>query len=122
MYRVFGMVDSLEQPTLITPWSFMHFLSGVVAYSVYRNFLPGFTYWEAFWNWFLLSVAYEVLDFDRTYLLKSGGDENTWPNTYVDIVFNVWGFVFAHLLNFDQWWWLPLGLAIWLIFKRWEFD
>lgn len=76
--------DELKSPCLFTPWSAIHFLSGIVGYLFIIKWLPKWSYQKGFWTFFMIHTLYEIKDYYRTYIRhkvvmkhNSIRDENT---------------------------------------------
>lgn len=80
-YRLFGKFDFVHSPALFTPWSLMHFTSGVVS----RSLL------ESRDRASFLHALYESKDFFFAYVMKKGLNpekegnvQNSWLNSIGD--------------------------------------
>ena len=58
-------IDSKENPCLITPWFFIHFLAGGVLTSIFKNM--GYSDKSVFTAVLFFHTAYEIKDYHYTY-------------------------------------------------------
>lgn len=105
--RIFGWVDDRKAPTLITFWSIVHAISGIVAYSIYtRSLEDRFSLMAALGIWFVIHALYETKDYllTYTYLKQVFGivDENTWQNSIADQAIAMAGFLVASVLGWKN--------------------
>lgn len=97
-------MDSYKNPKLIDRFTFLHFLSGIIAYIVAEyvfkvDFDTGFAWWN------FLHLLYECKDFYNTYLTKTRiprgssflfHSDNSWPNSIFDLIAGALGFLTAY--------------------------
>ena len=71
MGNIIGMVDSKGTPKLLTPWSLMHFVTGILLYGLLDKFIPGSNSekYSVFISMFLHTL-YEIKDYQYTYFNK----------------------------------------------------
>ena len=85
--NVLSLYDSQKKPALLTPWSIIHFLSGVIAGLLVRHLNLDF-----FWSlviYILMNIIYETKD-----IMFTNGT-NSWQNTLVDIIVGILGFLWV---------------------------
>lgn len=123
---LFNVKDELKSPSIITPWSAIHFLSGIVGYTFMIKWLPTWSYQKGFWVFFALHTLYEMKDHYRTYIKhKVVRDENTLLNSIGDQAIAMLGFFFASKLGVckdDFWYYTILFVIFRIIFNLLEFD
>lgn len=98
--RIFAVnpSDSKQNPALITPFTGIHFLSGVAANFISRKI--NIPYYKAFIIWFLIHMFYEIKDLYYSYITKTGFD-NSFINSVSDQVFGVLGFMIGQSLPIE---------------------
>lgn len=74
--NIISQQDTVQNPSLLTPWSFVHFSSGVVAKTLNIDFL----------TFIVLNVLYETKDIFFTH------GENSWQNSITDILLGIFGY------------------------------
>lgn len=67
VHHVIFHEDKLHHPSFLTPWSFIHVLSGIMAYAIATRLFPHVTYPWRFVLWFCVHTLYEIWDFYTTY-------------------------------------------------------
>jgi len=91
--------DTRNNPVLITPFSLVHFLSGVAAYLIIVDYFK-INLKNGFLVWFIIHGLYEVKDCYKTYYSNKEGDQvNSCYNSVADHVFGMLGFLFASTLS-----------------------
>lgn len=78
--------DSPEEPAIFTPFSLIHFLSGMYAYLVLRFIFPYSKTWILFLIWLVLHTLYETKD---VFLTSS----NSFINSIGDTIAALAGFL-----------------------------
>ena len=82
--RFIGIHDSKEQPTVVTPWSYMHVVSGVLLFAVISCAQP--KAWgpvSTFVIASLIHACYEAKDLYRSYGSQTDTN-NSWMNSLGD--------------------------------------
>lgn len=77
--------DSVQNPTLFTPWSIIHFFSGIIAGLAVRHLHLNFLWTLVLFM--ILNVFYEIKD-----TLMTDG-ENSWQNSIADVLSGVLGYL-----------------------------
>ena len=62
MYKIFSVEDTIQNPAFITPWSFTHFLEGIVVYAWGKSLYPSVSTYHLFIMWMLFHGIYELKD------------------------------------------------------------
>jgi hypothetical protein len=104
--RILGITtpDSKQSPTLITPFTGIHFLSGAAVNLISRAFKV--SYIKSFVVWFILHLLYELKDFHGSYVKNSNDyyGNNSIANSIADQVFAMLGFIIGQTI--------PLSLMV----------
>ncbi len=74
--NIISQQDTIQNPSLLTPWSIVHFASGVIAKSLKIDFLA----------FIVLNILYETKDVFFT------DGENSWQNSITDILLGIFGY------------------------------
>jgi nucleoside recognition membrane protein YjiH len=93
--RFFGIdpPDSKHTPCLITPFTGIHFLSGVIVNMVFRRM--NIKYTPAFIIWFIIHMIYELKDLHGSYIKNFDNyyQNHSVSNSIADQIFAVAGFM-----------------------------
>lgn len=87
MVNLIAKKDTQKNPTLLTPWSIIHFFTGVITGLLVKHLNLDF-----FWSlviYILMNMIYETKD-----LLFTNGT-NSWQNSIVDILTGILGYVWV---------------------------
>lgn len=112
--------DNARTPALFTPWSIIHFFSGV-AWSLMTKQFHLNQKWS-FVFFMICNILYETKDAFFT------GGQNSWQNSIADIVSGIGGYVFALKVPTEQV--IPICIVLYAIFaspfsakdrKTWSF-
>lgn len=100
IFHILGLTDSVNSNnnTLITPWSFIHFLSGGTLFAFIRYINNKFSLKiNEFQFMIIVHTIYEMKDFYKSYILKentSYWSDNTLFNSFGDTLCAIIGFYF----------------------------
>ena len=100
IFHILGLTDSVNSNnnTLITPWSFIHFLSGGTLFAFIRYINNNFSLKiNQFQFMIIVHTIYEMKDFYKSYILKentSYWSDNTLFNSFGDTLCAIIGFYF----------------------------
>ncbi len=122
--NIFSLRDTQKRPGFMTPWSIIHFLSGVIAGLLVRHLNLDF-----FWSlviYILMNLIYEAKDVWFT------NGTNSWQNTIVDIIVGILGFLWVTKTIVSTKMVIVLSTVLYLIFaspmssdenkKTWSFS
>lgn len=87
MVNLIAKIDTQKNPTLLTPWSIIHFFTGVIAGLLVRHMNLDFI-----WSlvvYIILNLIYEAKDF----FFMNGKD--SWQNSIVDILTGILGYLWV---------------------------
>ena len=89
----FGIRDRIRDPRLITPFSFVHFLSGIWLTSLFRTIFPRMK--DVFWVTLAIHTLYELKDIYVSYVIKYVSDktDNSFYNSIGDTIAFILGYV-----------------------------
>lgn len=86
---VYQAWENPKDSAVFTPFTFAHFVSGIVAYVIIFYLFPNISTDDAFFLWFLLHSVYEFKDMFKQYT------SNSIPNSFGDTIGALAGFVIA---------------------------
>jgi hypothetical protein len=116
--KLFAQVDTVNEPSLFTYWSILHFIVGTVAYVIYVNFLTSYlTLTEAVIIWVFINLAYEFKDFYKSYVSKTVA-ENSVQNSILDIVCCLLGFFFFYAIQMNDPVWICFLIPFYFVFSQ----
>lgn len=97
---LFSTSDTNDNPTWLTPWSFIHFMSGVVFYKIAKIIFPDISLLNNFLIWFLVHTLYEVKDYYKSYIDYdgSGWNNNSLINSIGDTISAILGFFIGYII------------------------
>ena len=102
-FVMFSKNDNIRKSSLFTPWSFIHFLSGIISYLYLKRF-TSMSETCIFLILLLIHTLYEIKDLSR-YTLKLHKSNSIWyNNTVVNSIGDTITFI--------------LGIVIGMIFKN----
>ena len=109
------LVDTIQKPSLITPWSFVHFLAGGLIYLYLKFFFKNISITTAFIVMIVIHTLYEIKDLFLYFKItkKTQWNDNSLTNSIGDTLCAIIGFFIAtqvHEVN------LPLLLVFTLIY------
>ena len=87
MVNLIAKIDTQKNPTLLTPWSIIHFFTGVIAGLLVRHMNLDFI-----WSlvvYIILNLIYEAKDV----FFMNGKD--SWQNSIVDILTGILGYLWV---------------------------
>ena len=92
-----GNEDTINRPTYITPWSYIHFLTGLNIFLVlkYIKVIPDIYNLIIF---FILHTIYECNDYIKTYITYELNDQSTLVNSIWDTIFALFGWFLGYTL------------------------
>jgi hypothetical protein len=106
--------DTIDSPTIVTPWSISHFLSGWLAFLILKIFIPSETNLRLGILWFILHTIYEFKDYYVTYSMKIK-KYNSFINSVSDTIFAMLGFYVGVIIGYSTVTLINVGLLL-LIF------
>jgi hypothetical protein len=92
--KIVALKDSKDEPVLFTPFTFLHFLGGIVGNLLSRKL--NIPYIKGFILYFILHFLYEVKDFYFSYMdinVKNYWTDNSYENSVSDQTFSMIGFI-----------------------------
>lgn len=93
MVSLVAVTESTDQPSVLTPWSLVHFSAGIVAHLFLRK--CGFGLYEQAVTWFAAGMIYESKDVYYSYVSANkltGALSDSFVNSMGDIGCNMAGF------------------------------
>lgn len=95
--KFIGNSDNINTPTYITPWSYIHFLTGLNIFLVlkYIKVIPDIYNLIIL---FILHTIYECNDYINTYILYDKYKRNTLVNSIGDTIFALLGWILGYVL------------------------
>ena len=99
---LFNFNDTYKTQSFITPWSFMHLLSGALIYFYIKIIVPNINILNVFLIMIILHTLYEIKDL--FYYFKFIKNPSEWNNNSLlnscgDTIFAIIGFYFASFLK-----------------------
>jgi hypothetical protein len=94
--------DTYQVQSFITPWSFIHMLTGILIYFYIKIIIPNISVLNAFLIMIVLHTLYEIKDlFYYLNFVKNPSDWNdsSLLNSCGDTIFAIIGFYFASFLK-----------------------
>ena len=93
--RIIHFFDNYKNHTLITPWSFIHFLFGIFFYLFISKFFKNVNVLNSFLLLLIIHTIYEIND--HIYIVKFWKhSSNSLLNSVGDTVFSILGFYLAY--------------------------
>jgi hypothetical protein len=91
-----NLSDYVKNPAFITPWTFIHFVSGIFTYMFLEKFITK-NVWINFYIFLFLHIGYELQDLSyyMKIVKKSYWSNNSLQNSIGDILFSTIGFLWA---------------------------
>jgi uncharacterized membrane protein len=83
--RLFYESDKRHRPAILTPFSLIHFLNGLVYYLITVRIL-NINYTLSFVTWFIFHLAYEIKDFTYSYIQKDENNDYITNNSYINSI------------------------------------
>ena len=96
---LYNLSDVVKKPAFITPWTFVHFISGIFTYMILEKFVTK-DIWINFYIFLFLHVGYEIKDLlyymNYNKIIKdSYWANNSLQNSIGDVLFSTFGFLLA---------------------------
>lgn len=105
--KIISMFDSINDPSIITPWTFIHYLAGLTLFFIFNLFIE-----EDLVNIIIINIihlCYELKDYYYTYIKSSGNSfiyyfsiNNTVINSIGDTIFFLIGIFTAIYLKYNK--------------------
>ena len=95
----YSNIDTVEEPSLFTPWSLVHLLSGAIIYLYTRYFFKNISRKNAMIIMLFLHTLYEIKDLQYYFFGKKGDDydeNNSLPNSICDTICSALGLLIAY--------------------------
>jgi hypothetical protein len=93
--------DKRHRMAFITPFTFIHFLNGIIFYIASVQLLK-YDFNKSFIIWFLIHLFYECKDFTLSYIMEEGShsynNNNSYLNSLGDQIFAMLGFLVGQYL------------------------
>ena len=94
-----NLSDNVKNPAFITPWTFIHFVSGIFTYILLEKFITKDVLIN-FYIFLFLHIVYEIKDLsyymDYNKIVKNSyWSNNSLPNSIGDVLFSTIGFLWA---------------------------
>jgi len=109
--NIIGNHDHVDSPTLITPWTIAHFLSGWFAFLGFKLIFPNKTNLSLAILWFLIHTIYEFKDYYETYSMRISYT-NTFVNSIGDTIFTMLGFYVGVIVGYSTVTMINVGLLL----------
>ena len=121
-----GKKDYKKGPTCITPWSYIHFLTGLNIFLII-NSIKVVPYIYNLIIFFILHTIYECNDYIKTYIIYDKNDQSTLINSIWDTIFALFGWILGYLLLYklkNIYIIIPIGIQIIsiIIFIKFKYD
>jgi hypothetical protein len=81
--------ETVAQPAFTTPYTIVHFITGMLAYTMSYFLFPAMPLLYSFLIWVVLHGAYEIHDLQMT------NNDNSLANSIGDTIFSIMGFFSA---------------------------
>ena len=100
--KLISLIDSTKSCAYFTPFSFIHFLSGMSLNLGIRFLFPKLRY--KFYLSLAIHTIYECKDMTYTYILKKRDyhKDNTFANCIGDTISFIFGYYIANKLNYNK--------------------
>jgi len=98
--KVLSLSDSIENPSCITYFTFIHFYTGFIFYIIMKYFFPKWSFLRVFLLWILLHSLYEVKDMLYYWKIKITDDywgDNSFINSIFDTIATLLGLWVGYL-------------------------
>tara|TARA_B110000037_G_C17108886_1_gene500999 strand:- start:1588 stop:1977 length:390 start_codon:yes stop_codon:yes gene_type:complete len=95
----YNLSDFVKNPAFITPWTFIHLVSGIFTYMLLEKFITK-DVWINFYIFLVVHIGYEIKDLsyymDYNKIVKNSyWSNNSLPNSIGDVLFSTIGFLWA---------------------------
>lgn len=93
MTNIFSISDEMETPSMCTPWTFIHILSGILMYMYVKYMFHGISDIYAFIIVFSIHTVYEMKDLRRYYYTNSVPPDTYDNNSAINSVYDTFAVV-----------------------------
>ena len=94
--------DTINKPSCITPWSFIHLYSGFIFYLTMKLLFPKLTFINILISWIIIHTLYEIKDILYYFKIKLASDywgNNSIMNSLFDTIFALIGLYIGYIIN-----------------------
>ena len=104
MNRFIGYSDNMERPTCITPWSYIHLLSGLNFSLLSLSYLSKHSVIKNLIIFIIIHTIYECKDLYITYIISNNKKyyQNTLINSIGDTIFSIFGWILGYIIYLSK--------------------